>query len=60
LFTQIHEAAMASMRDAIRDGTREKDKILKSHDFEVALSKVSPSVSERVRLIPLYFHTHEI
>lgn len=32
----------------------EKDKTVKSIHFEMALSKISPSVSNRVRLIPLF------
>jgi len=46
LAIQINEAAMAAVE--------EKDTTIKSIHFEMALSKVSPSVSDRVRLMPLF------
>jgi len=45
----MNEAAMAAVE--------EKHKTIKNTHFEVALSKVSPSVSDRVRLISLFSYT---
>ena len=56
----MNEAAMAALEERLTSiettcDTLTIKRTIKRHHFEVALSKVSPSVSDRVWLILLYF-----